>query len=255
MLYYGAILRCQFMSCQPFIGKLVVYLRSRHRESLGLDEFLALGLMALAYGVALLSDANGFLAVFAAGMALQRVKERNVPPAPRHASFSATETQESDNDPAHASAYMMQGVRGFNEQLEHIAEVTVVLVVGAMLTFVSFDVGVMMFVLALFLVVRPLAVWLGLLGSRTTVDQRRLISWFGIRGISSVFYLMFAISHGLPSPLAERFIAITLSVVTASVVLHGISVTPLMALYSRRKARFRARASHRLQGRSRAKPK
>ena len=237
------------------IGKLVVYLRSRHRESLGLDEFLALGLMALAYGIALLSDANGFLAVFAAGMALQRVKERNVPQAPGHAGFSATDVQEGDNDPAHASACMMQGVRGFNEQLERIAEVTVVLVVGAMLSFVPFDVGVLIFAFVLFMVVRPLSVWLGLLGSRTTVDQRRLIGWFGIRGIGSVYYLMFAISHGLPSPLAERFITITLTVVTASVVLHGISVTPLMALYSRRKARLRARTSHRLQARSGAKSK
>ena len=158
-------------------------------------------------------------------------------------------------DPAHASESMMQGVRGFNEQLERIAEVTVVLVVGAMLSFVPFDVGVLLFVFVLFAVVRPLSVWLGLLGSRTAADQRRLIAWFGIRGIGSVYYLMFAISHGLPSPLAEQFIAITLTVVTASVVLHGISVTPLMALYSRRKARFKARARHRLQNRSGAKRK
>lgn len=235
------------------IGKLVVYLRSRHRESLGLDEFLALGLMALAYGVALLSEANGFLAVFAAGMALQRVKERDIPQSPGHASFSSTTVLDCDNDPAHASVYMMQGVRGFNEQLERIAEVTVVLVVGAMLSFVPFDIGVFVFVCVLFIVVRPLSVWLGLLGSRTAADQRRLIGWFGIRGIGSVYYLMFAISHGLPSPLAERFITITLTVVTASVVLHGISVTPLMAVYAGRKARFKVRASHRLQSRSKAK--
>lgn len=223
------------------IGKLVVYLRSRHQESLGLDEFLALGLMALAYGLAVLIQANGFLAVFSAGMALQRVKEREELQGPPWAKF----TDDCGNDPAHASAYMMQGVRGFNEQLERIAEVTVVLVVGAMLSFIPFDLGVLLFVAVLFLLVRPLSVWLGLLGTRTATDQRRLIGWFGIRGIGSVYYLMFAISHGLPSPLAERFIAITLTVVTASVLLHGISVTPLMALYARRKKRFKARANRR----------
>jgi sodium/hydrogen antiporter len=237
------------------IGKLVVYLRSRHRESLGLDEFLALGLMALAYGVALLCAANGFLAVFAAGMALQRVKERDIPQRPGRASFSSPAVLDCDNDPAHTSAYMMQGVRGFNEQLERIAEVMVVLVVGAMLSFVPLDIDVFIFVCILFIVVRPLSVWLGLLGSGTAADQRRLIGWFGIRGIGSVYYLMFAISHGLPSPLAERFITITLTVVTASVVLHGISVTPLMALYARRKTRFKARASRSLQVRPEAKSK
>ena len=237
------------------IGKLVVYLRSRQRESLDLDEFLALGLMALTYGVAELAEANGFLAVFAAGMALQRVNGRITPHRPGMAVASSEPAQEGDMDPARASESMMQGVRGFNEQLERIAEVTVVLAVGAMLSFVPFDVGVLLFVFVLFLVVRPLSVWLGLLGSRTATDQRRLIAWFGIRGIGSVYYLMFAISHGLPSPLAERFITITLTVVTASVVLHGISVTPLMALYARRKARFKVRASQRLQTRSGAKLK
>ena len=42
------------------IGRLVVYLRSRHKESVGLDEFLALGLIALAYGLAVLSQAMAF---------------------------------------------------------------------------------------------------------------------------------------------------------------------------------------------------
>ena len=37
--------------------------------------------------------------------------------------------------------------------------------------------------------------------------------------------------------LDEQIVAITLITVTVSIVLHGISVTPLMDLYARRKAR------------------
>jgi NhaP-type Na+/H+ or K+/H+ antiporter len=70
-------------------------------------------------------------------------------------------------------------------------------------------------------------------------DQRILISWFGIRGVGSIFYLMYAINHGLPGPMAKELIAITLTTVTASILLHGISVTPLMNLYARRKPRQR----------------
>ena len=55
--------------CGAGIGKLVIYLRRVHREAVGLDEFLALGLIALSYGIALLLHAYGFLAVFAAGLA------------------------------------------------------------------------------------------------------------------------------------------------------------------------------------------
>jgi len=48
---------------------------------------------------------------------------------------------------------------------------------------------------------------------------------------------MYAISHGVPRSMAEELIALTLTVVAASILLHGISVTPLMNLYARRKAR------------------
>lgn len=60
------------------IGRLVAYLRSRHKESVGFDEFLALGLIALAYGLAVVSCTYGFLAVFAAGLARQRVNEQPI---------------------------------------------------------------------------------------------------------------------------------------------------------------------------------
>jgi len=40
----------------------------------------------------------------------------------------------------------------------------------------------------------------------------------------------------VPAVLAEQLIGFTLTTVAASVVLHGISVTPLMALYTRRRA-------------------
>jgi len=223
------------------IGKLVVYLRSRHKESIGLDEFLLLGLIALSYGISILCHAYGFLAVFAAGLALQHVKEQepaknSVEPMALPVVLESQEAHEAlATDPEHASAYMMQAVRGFNEQLEHIGEVAVVLVVGAMLAFTSFNLNAILFALLFFMVIRPIATWLGLIGADVSGDQRRLISWFGIRGIGSIYYLMYAINRGLPNSLAEFIIAITLTTVAASIVLHGISVTPLMSLYARRK--------------------
>lgn len=140
-------------------------------------------------------------------------------------------------DPEHASAYMMQAVRGFNEQLERIGEVAVVLVMGAMLAFTNLTPSIIVFVVLFFILIRPVSVWIGLLGAPVSQDQRMLMSWFGIRGIGSIYYLMYAINHGLPFALAEPIVAITLATVTVSIVLHGISVTPLMAIYARRKAK------------------
>ena len=45
---------------------------------------------------------------------------------------------------------------------------------------------------------------------------------------------MYAIDHGLPRPLAEQLTAITLAAVTVSIILHGISVRPMMRLYWKR---------------------
>ena len=55
-----------------------------------------------------------------------------------------------------------------------------------------------------------------------------------MRGIGSLYYLMYAIQHGLPEPLALKLTQLTLIVVTLSIVLHGISVKPLMDYVWRR---------------------
>lgn len=224
------------------IGRLVVHMRSRHQESVGFDEFLALGLIALAYGLAVFSHAYGFLAVFAAGLALQRVKERPLAGADSAVLETGLQSNQANaalaTDSAYASAFMMQQVRGFNEQLERIAEVAVVLVIGAMLSYTYLPEEAVWFVPLLFLVVRPVSVRIGLLGTPVSREQRLFISWFGIRGIGSIYYLMYAINQGLPEALALKIIALTLTVVAVSIVLHGISVTPLMARYGRRKARL-----------------
>lgn len=102
------------------IGKCVIYLRTRHKEAVGLDEFLALGLIALTYGMAHFAHTYGFLAVFAAGLALQRVQEHTkVVRLPAKTVLDFTE-EDLATDHRHASAYMRQAVQGFNEQLERI---------------------------------------------------------------------------------------------------------------------------------------
>lgn len=215
------------------VGRAILYLRIRHREALGPDEFMVLGLIALAYGVALLCHTYGFLAVFAAGLALRRA-------AAEPAASVASPVQGDNNDgeapvAAQAPGHMMESVERFNAQLERLAEVTVVLVVGALLSVVDFGTEVLWFVPVLLLVIRPLAVYAGLVGAKVERSQRRLIAWFGIRGIGSIYYLMYAVTHDLHPVIAQRLLAITLAVVVASVLLHGVSVTPLMRRYETRR--------------------
>ncbi|MDP3823002.1 MAG: sodium:proton antiporter [Burkholderiales bacterium] len=228
------------------VGRLVLYLRRQHKEAVGLDDFLAMGLIALSYGVAQVLHAYGFLAVFAAGVALRQLEQSQTPgESSRKAAARArvdpdkTLADAVAVDPQHAPAFMAQAVLGFNEQLDRIGEVAVVITIGAMLWAVQWHNAAWWLVPLLLLVIRPVAVALGLLGSASTSGQRWLTGWFGIRGVGSLYYLMYAVNHGVPATVADALITLTLSVVVTSIVVHGISVTPLMAAYEKAAARRR----------------
>jgi len=232
------------------VGHIVLHLRRNHQEAIGLDNFLALGLIALAYGGALLAHGYGFLAVFAAGFALRRVEQRETQAAtggrrrderravPEAVAAMAHADPEARRrvavDPEHAPAFMAHAVLSFNEQLERVGEVVAVIVIGMLLWAVEWERVRWDFVVLLLLFIRPLSAAIGLAGSRTSRSQRVMIGWFGIRGIGSLYYLMYAIGQGIDPVVAETLIALTLSTVVVSMTLHGTSVTPLMALYRRR---------------------
>lgn len=218
------------------VGRTILILRMRHREALGADEFIALGLIALTYGLALLSQTYGFLAVFAAGLALRRIDEpKQRPTAGATEALPALSPADDQASGAEAPAHMMRAVQRFNSQLESFVEVGMVLAVGVLVASVQFRGEVLWFIPVLFLLIRPVAVYIGLLGTPVKGAQRRLMGWFGIRGIGSLYYLLYAISHEIEPALAQRLLSITLAVVIASVIAHGISVTPLMKRYEARK--------------------
>jgi NhaP-type Na+/H+ or K+/H+ antiporter len=222
-------------ACGAGVGRLVLYLRRAHREAVGLDEFLALGLIALSYGIALMLSAYGFLAVFAAGLFVRRIERQHSEesPPPEDVKEVARSSEEEATHPATAPEYMARAVLGFNEQLERLGEVAVVVVIGAMLTFVeSYATGLMLAAL-IFVIIRPLATLVTLPGVALSGAQRAFIAWFGVRGIGSIYYLAYALTHGLAGEDARTLADLTLVVVAASVVVHGVSVTPLMQRYAR----------------------
>jgi NhaP-type Na+/H+ or K+/H+ antiporter len=69
------------------------------------------------------------------------------------------------------------------------------------------------------------------IGGRATA----ISAWFGVRGIGSIYYLTYAINHGLPPSIARDLVNATLAVIIGSIFLHGTSVTPLLNRFWQRK--------------------
>jgi NhaP-type Na+/H+ or K+/H+ antiporter len=220
------------------VVRLVLHLRQRYHQALGMEEFLTIGLIAVSYGVAHLIEGVGFIAVFAAGVAMRRIE---------HQASGATSPAKvigsipADNEPAIAThphkgpAYMAETVLGFNQQLEHIAEFVMVLLLGILLSGSGFSREGFAVAAFLLLFVRPLSVNLSLLGAHVGKTQRWLMGWFGIRGIGSLYYLVFVLQYAWPMEHKQRLVSMVLTAVTLSILLHGISATPLMDRYHRRR--------------------
>jgi NhaP-type Na+/H+ or K+/H+ antiporter len=214
----------------------VTWLRTRHAQALGLEGFFALGLIELSFGAAQLVHTYGFLAVFAAGVAMRRVEHRasgGVSARKAIGTVDSEDVEATAANPSKAHAYMAESVMGFTIELERIAEVAVMAMVGNVLATLQvplFTWQTAALTVALFVFVRPVSVELSLLGSNATHTQRRLMSWFGIRGIGSFYYLAYALEQGAASDVTP-LVPLTLAVVVASVVVHGVSATPLMNWY------------------------
>jgi NhaP-type Na+/H+ or K+/H+ antiporter len=209
--------------CGHFTGHAMAWMR-RRGEPLESEEFLVFGLIALAYGLALLLKAYGFLAVFAAGAALSRRERLRYEPVP-----------DPEIDASHSSR-----LDSFSGQCERLAEVAVVLLIGAALWWVQWRWDLVLFALAVLLLVRPLMVFLLVRRGDVGPHQRRLIAWFGIRGVGSVYYLAFAAGFGVDPAWGHPLASAVFLTIAASIVLHGLTATPLMEGYYRRLAARRS---------------
>lgn len=177
--------------------------RARSRLSGTRDGLVAIGATFVAYASAEICHGYGFLAVFVAALVL-RDTERN------------HEYHEALHD--------------FSEQVERLLMMLVLVLFGGAIAsglFASLTWTDCLVALAIVLLIRPLAGWISLLGSGYPAKERSLISFFGIRGIGSFYYIAYGVNHGAFAS-SERLWAITGLVVLVSIVVHGISATPAM---------------------------
>lgn len=213
------------------LGYLVWYVQKQGQEISILHDFLGLGLVATVYGLSLLVDAWGFLAVFAAAVALRQTETWLALNQKSLKARSALQNTSMTNEAAITFKPLSEGALVFNEHLERLSELVLIILLGGTLFIDSWSWQAVGFAAFVFMVARPLSVYLGLWRSGMPMHVRSMSAWFGVRGIGSLYYLMYAIQHGLPEDLSMQLINVVFITISLSIFIHGISVKPLVKRY------------------------
>lgn len=203
-----------------FAAKGKSFRLSEHSEG-----FVALAATFLAYGIAEMVEGYGFVAVFLCALTIRSAE--------------------------HNHSYH-QVLHSYVEQLERLMTVVILVLLGGAIARGLLE-GIgwpeLLVALAFLLLVRPLAGWLGLMGGKTGPRERLAISYFGIRGIGSLFYVGYALTHGNFDAEAHQLWALIGLVVALSIVVHGATTAPLMNRLDRLRA-AEARKQHGDEGRA-----
>ncbi|WP_088892254.1 cation:proton antiporter [Leptolyngbya ohadii] len=198
--------------------------RIRAVDSL-MEDFVALSIILLTYSLTELVNGYGFLAVFVAGVVAQR-------------SYRNPEKQESQIE--------------FTETLEKLLEVGTILLLGSLLRWepiLKYLPQSLLIAGLLFFVIRPIGAWISTIGEHQNPMRPWLFGWFGIRGVGSIYYLTYALGEGLRAETGEQIAWITFTTIVLSVILHGISSTPIMNWYERQMEKRREKVRQRQFGR------
>ena len=187
-----------------YIAKSIVGLRERNLLAEALEGWVALGAVLVVYGITEIAGGYGFLAAFAAGLAFRRYEHGH-----------------TLNRTVHDGA----------EVVEKFSELALILVLGSMVTIAGLQQAGgsgWLLVPVLLLVIRPLATLLAFTGSRMGPRERVFIGWFGVRGIGSLYYVAVALGLGiLSSDEAQTLFWTVAACVVISIVVHGVTATPL----------------------------
>ncbi|WP_292028587.1 cation:proton antiporter [Brevundimonas sp. UBA2416] len=194
------------------IGKVFGHLLFRRRRSLSKfgDGLIALAATLIAYAAAELIHGYGFLAVFVCAVTI-RASER-------------------DHD-------FHQEMHDFSDQIERLLMMLLLVLFGgalangllSSLTWTDALIG-----LAVVFVVRPVAGLLAMTGSGQPWRERLLLAFLGIRGVGSVYYLAYGINHGEFGD-SERIWAVVGFIILVSILVHGVTATPLLDRLTRRR--------------------
>jgi len=195
-----------------FVGWLTFHVPAETKLAQTGDGLIAIAATFFAYGVTEMVEGYGFLAVFVAALTIRA---------------------------SHRGHDFNRDMHDITEQIERIAMMVLLLLLGGALVsgvlnaLQPIDV---IFALVVLLIVRPLAGLIGLAGVKASFAERTTISFFGIRGVGSFYYLAYALNHAEFAG-GDRLWAVASLIVLLSIIMHGLTVTPIMRAIDRKHGR------------------
>lgn len=156
---------------------------------------LALGAVLLCYGLVELVEGYGFIGAFMAGLVCRRVQEKH---------------------------HFHKRLHAFSEAIEHVLTAFLLLLLGGVLptlwpvldwwhTLIGF--GLIFFI-------RPLVGWVSLWRTGLPPGDRLIVSFFGVRGIGSIYYVGYATGH-VEFVNEDQLWALVAYTIFASALIHG----------------------------------
>lgn len=166
------------------------------------DGFIAIALIFLAYGGTQLVHGYGFLGVFIAAHVFRHYESAHK---------------------FHTTLYR------FAEQVERLIIPLLLILMALFMAQGIFAQLLWQEVLlmgAFLFVIRPVSGMIGLIGTQTTLYHKSIISIFGIRGISSFYYLAYALNQtNYFNPYGAQLWRVSLLIVLVSIIFHGVSAS------------------------------
>lgn len=189
------------------LGRSLAYLLFRFSEKNKLfatsDGFVAVSITLMVYGVTELIRGYGFIAVFVAAIALRNFEM---------------------NHKYH------QRLHDFIEQIERLFLAILLILFGGSLAMGLIDQltwQMALFGLCFVFIIRPVTAYAALINTKLHFKEKMAISFFGIKGAGSFFYLAFALKQIHFTSDGELW-SMTGFIVLLSIIIHGFSASWLM---------------------------
>jgi NhaP-type Na+/H+ or K+/H+ antiporter len=180
-----------------FLGKVLFEWPAENALSKTGSGVVALAGVLLAYGVTEMVEGYGFIAAFIAGYTLRR-----------------SETEH----------HFHRRLHDFSESIEHALTAMILVGLGAAMPMLwpHLDWSHVSIALLLVFLIRPLAAWTSLRGTPLPGRDRLVVSFYGVRGVGSVYYLAYA-GHHVELVNEHQLWATIAFTVLLSTLVHGLT--------------------------------